>query len=136
MLNPFSTAVPIWGQTSLIPSGLSPKRDWGPKRVEVREVDCSPNGPCGCCAYISLALGFTCFLFIRFPVYASICLEEKRVDLVDLFLSLWRRRWRSATPHELLHELLLRLVALLYTVKFVGRLVGTLDLKSNSCGKR
>ena len=31
--NPFSTAVPIWGQTILIPSDLSPKRDWGPKRT-------------------------------------------------------------------------------------------------------
>ena len=30
-LNPFGTAVPFWGQTSLIPSDLSPKRDWGPK---------------------------------------------------------------------------------------------------------
>ena len=27
--NPFSTAVPIWGQSSLFPSDLSPKRDWG-----------------------------------------------------------------------------------------------------------
>ena len=32
-INPVSTAVPIWGQTSIIPSDLSPKRDWGPKRV-------------------------------------------------------------------------------------------------------
>ena len=32
-VNPFSTAVPIWGQTILIPSDLSPKRGWGPKRV-------------------------------------------------------------------------------------------------------
>ena len=32
-INPFSTAVPIRGQTCLIPSDLSPKRDWGPKRV-------------------------------------------------------------------------------------------------------
>ena len=32
-VNPFSTAVPIWGQTGLIPSDLSPKREWGPKRV-------------------------------------------------------------------------------------------------------
>ena len=31
--NPFSIAVPIRVQTSLIPSDLSPKRDWGPKRV-------------------------------------------------------------------------------------------------------
>ena len=31
-LNPFSTAAPIRGQTSLIPSDLSPKRDWGPKK--------------------------------------------------------------------------------------------------------
>ena len=34
-LNPFRTAVPIRGQTSLIPRDLSPKRDWGPKRVNV-----------------------------------------------------------------------------------------------------
>ena len=34
-LNPFSTAVPIWGQTILIPSGSSPKRDWGPKIIVV-----------------------------------------------------------------------------------------------------
>ena len=33
--NPFRTAVPIWGQTSLIPSDMSPKRDWGPKRVNI-----------------------------------------------------------------------------------------------------
>ena len=35
-LNPFRTAVPIWGQTILIPSDLTPKRDWGPKRVNER----------------------------------------------------------------------------------------------------
>ena len=34
--NAFSTAVPIWGQTILIPRDLSPKRDWGPKRVKRR----------------------------------------------------------------------------------------------------
>ena len=33
-LNPVSTAVPIWGQTIIIPSDLSPKRDWGPKGVK------------------------------------------------------------------------------------------------------
>ena len=33
-LIPFRTAVPIRGQTCLIPSDLSPKRDWGPKRVK------------------------------------------------------------------------------------------------------
>ena len=33
-IKPFSTAVPIWGQTTLIPSELSPKRDWGPERVK------------------------------------------------------------------------------------------------------
>ena len=33
LLDPFSTAVPIGGQTILIPSDMSPKRDWGPKRV-------------------------------------------------------------------------------------------------------
>ena len=33
--NPFSTAVPIWGQPSLISSDLSPKRDWGPKGVNL-----------------------------------------------------------------------------------------------------
>ena len=32
-VNPFSTAVPIWGQTSLIPSVLSQKRDCSTKRV-------------------------------------------------------------------------------------------------------
>ena len=51
--NPFSTAVPIWGQTSLIPSDLSPKRDWGPKRVkhDYRNFYCTSssllkNRPC------------------------------------------------------------------------------------------
>ena len=34
-LNPFRTAVPFWGQTSQIPSSLSPKRDWGSKRVKL-----------------------------------------------------------------------------------------------------
>ena len=33
LLNPFSTAVPNWGQTSLIPGDLSPKRHCGNKRV-------------------------------------------------------------------------------------------------------
>ena len=33
LLNPFSTAVPFWGQTSQIRSNLSPKRDCGTKRV-------------------------------------------------------------------------------------------------------
>ena len=33
LFNPFSIAVSIRGQTALIPSGLPPKRDWGPKRV-------------------------------------------------------------------------------------------------------
>ena len=32
--NPFGTAVPIWGLTSLISSELPPKRDWGPERVK------------------------------------------------------------------------------------------------------
>ena len=30
-VNPFSTAVPFWGQTSQFSSVLSPKRDCGPK---------------------------------------------------------------------------------------------------------
>ena len=32
-INPFRTAVPFWGQTSQIPSSLSPKRDCGAIRV-------------------------------------------------------------------------------------------------------
>ena len=32
-VNPVSTAVPIWGHNSKSPSDLSPKRDWGPERV-------------------------------------------------------------------------------------------------------
>ena len=32
--NPFKTAVPFWGQTTLIPSILSPKRDCSPEWVE------------------------------------------------------------------------------------------------------
>ena len=32
LINPFRTTVPSWGQTTLIPSSLSPKRDYGPKR--------------------------------------------------------------------------------------------------------
>ena len=32
--NPFRTAVPFWGQITQISSGLSPKRDSGPKRVK------------------------------------------------------------------------------------------------------
>ena len=31
--NPFRAAVPFWGQTTQISSGLSPKRDSGPKRA-------------------------------------------------------------------------------------------------------
>ena len=31
--NPSRTAVPFWGQTTQIPSSLSPKRDCGPKRA-------------------------------------------------------------------------------------------------------
>ena len=33
-LNPFRTAVPVWGQSSQISSSLSPKWDCGPKRVK------------------------------------------------------------------------------------------------------
>ena len=33
ILHPFSTAVPIWGQISLVPSGSSPKRDCSTERV-------------------------------------------------------------------------------------------------------
>ena len=36
--NPFSTAVPVWGQTILIASELSPKRDWGPQRVKANYI--------------------------------------------------------------------------------------------------
>ena len=32
-VNPFGTAVPLWGQTIWNSTGLSPKRDWGPERV-------------------------------------------------------------------------------------------------------
>ena len=35
--NRSSTAVPIWGQTILIPSDVSRKRDWGPNRVKEEE---------------------------------------------------------------------------------------------------
>ena len=35
-LNPFRTAVPLWGQTTQISSSLSPKRDCGSKRVKSR----------------------------------------------------------------------------------------------------
>ena len=38
LLNPFSTAVLFWGHTSPIPSGLSPKRDCGPNRVELDTI--------------------------------------------------------------------------------------------------
>ena len=34
LISPFSTAVPTWGQSTLIPSGSSPKRDCGTIRVE------------------------------------------------------------------------------------------------------
>ena len=35
-VNPFRTAVPLWGQTTQISSSLSPKRDCVPKRVKNR----------------------------------------------------------------------------------------------------
>ena len=38
-LNPFSTAVSFWGQTSQFPSSLSPKRDCGPKRVNAEKQE-------------------------------------------------------------------------------------------------
>ena len=34
-LNPLRTAVPFWGQTSQVPSSMSPKRDCGTKSVEI-----------------------------------------------------------------------------------------------------
>ena len=34
IVNPFRTAVPFWGQNSWNLTGLSPKRDCGPKRVK------------------------------------------------------------------------------------------------------
>ena len=37
-INPFSTAVPIWGQPSLIQKDLSPKRDWGLKGLRRKLV--------------------------------------------------------------------------------------------------
>ena len=37
-INPFRTAVPFWGQTTQIPSKLSPKRDCGPKRVHGKTI--------------------------------------------------------------------------------------------------
>ena len=37
--NPLRTAVPFWGQTSLISSGLPPKRDCGSKGVKEMDVD-------------------------------------------------------------------------------------------------
>ena len=42
-VNSFSTAVPFGGQTILIPSDLSPKRDWGPKRVLESKSDGEKN---------------------------------------------------------------------------------------------
>ena len=38
IFNLFSTAVPFWGQTTLISSSLSPQRDCGPERVKVLRV--------------------------------------------------------------------------------------------------
>ena len=35
-LNPYSTAVPFWGQTTWNLTGLSPKRDCGSKRVKLQ----------------------------------------------------------------------------------------------------
>ena len=43
-VNPFSNAVPIQVQTSLIPTYLSPKQDWGPKRVETRDCRLRHHG--------------------------------------------------------------------------------------------
>ena len=34
-VNPFSTAVPFWGHTIQLSSSLPPKRDCGPKGIEV-----------------------------------------------------------------------------------------------------
>ena len=39
LFNPFSTAVPNCGQTTLIPSVLCPKRDCSTKRVETRSLE-------------------------------------------------------------------------------------------------
>ena len=36
VFNPFRTAVPFWGQTTKNLTGLSPKRDCSPKRVNIR----------------------------------------------------------------------------------------------------
>ena len=40
-VNPFRTAVPLWGQTTQISSSLSPKRDCGSKRVNRQQVPSS-----------------------------------------------------------------------------------------------
>ena len=56
--NPFRTAVPFWGQTILISSSLSPKRDWGPKGV------CSFHVPLfffSCLAFVFVFLLFSLF---------------------------------------------------------------------------
>ena len=38
LLDPVRTGVPFWGQTTLFPSDLSPKRDCSTKRIEVKEL--------------------------------------------------------------------------------------------------
>ena len=44
-LNPFKTAVPLWGQTAQISSTLSPKWDCSPERVITRIEDLVPLIP-------------------------------------------------------------------------------------------
>ena len=42
-VKPFRTAVPFWGQTTQSSSSLSPKWDFGPRRVKSEAV--SPSSP-------------------------------------------------------------------------------------------
>ena len=47
-INPFRTAVPFWGQITQFSNSLSPKRDWGPKRVNII-ILCPQTLHCCCC---------------------------------------------------------------------------------------
>ena len=78
LLDPFRTAVPVWGQTTQMLRGLSPKRDCGPKRVNTA---CTRAALlikyCGCCTLFFLPLVF--YIGICHPLYFPVTRTDVKV---------------------------------------------------------
>ena len=83
-VNPFRTAVPLWGQSTQSPSSLSPKRDCGSKRVKKcfnhvfeagRPGACTWDGSYHACI-VHLACTTPCFVRVSFGKYIYIYIYQ------------------------------------------------------------